>query len=146
MLQREQGPPPCGGILATDTGFGKTHVIAALVKQHELWPTLIAVPKDLMEQWIEVLNAAGLGGDLRAVVEGKQAPSANSRKLVLTTVSLLQTKPPLAMPPSKPACLLPAPTTKDSSQVDAAALYPASTLLYYLWYSIPLETPLRKQR
>ena len=93
MLQREQGPPPCGGILATDTGFGKTYVIAALVKQHQLWPTLIAVPKDLVPQWITVLNAAGFQSDLRAVVEGKHAPSANSSKLVLTTVSLLQTKP-----------------------------------------------------
>ena len=70
MVAREGAPDVRGGVLADNVGAGKTFVVAALIAEAPLWPTLVLVPKSLIWQWIGVLNDAGLQGDLHVVLGG----------------------------------------------------------------------------
>jgi SNF2 family DNA or RNA helicase len=59
LVARERaGGDGAGGIYADDVGRGKTHVVAALVAEHPLWPTLIVAPKSLVWHWVSTLSEA----------------------------------------------------------------------------------------
>lgn len=88
MTKREASSPPHGGILADNVGAGKTYTVAGLIKTAPLWPVLILVPKSLVWQWVEVLNAAELGERVHVISKASRDARdqhTTGEKLVLAT-------------------------------------------------------------
>ncbi len=86
------GAAPYGGILAEEVGAGKTRMVAALLRSHELSPTLIVVPKSLLYQWIAELHAGGHRSF--AVLSGRKACATRDLRradLVLASLSCFAT-------------------------------------------------------
>jgi non-specific serine/threonine protein kinase len=59
VLEWERRDSTPGGILSCDVGFGKTYLMAMLCRDAPKCPTLIAVPKAILMQWMDVLRSVG---------------------------------------------------------------------------------------
>lgn len=87
MAGRE-AEPPYGGILACDTGFGKTYVVAGLLRDHaHLSPTLVVLRKPLMRQWTQALREVGVD-DVCVVACKSSASAVEGRAVVLASVGM----------------------------------------------------------
>lgn len=75
MLEWEKRESTPGGIFSCDVGFGKSFMMAMLCRDapKEL-PTLIAVPKAILLQWVDVLRT--VGGDMEVSVVSESIDGA----------------------------------------------------------------------
>ena len=85
MIDREATGGHAGGILADDVGKGKTYVACALVQQSPLWPTLIAVPKATLWDWLGVLQHVVTDEMPCVVYQPNKSAISNGYNLVVVT-------------------------------------------------------------
>jgi len=94
-----------GGLIADEMGLGKTIILLGLMISNFRRPTLIVVPRPILEQWkriieryfgheVQIYHGPALKASRKLLKSAATAASASPPPIVLTTYGIMQTRKP----------------------------------------------------